>query len=58
LIELLHVWDTQKNESLNNFIRGFVPKYTHYTRTRNWEGRVMTAVGIDFLGREEYHRRA
>jgi hypothetical protein len=27
-------------------------------RTRNWEGRVMTAVGIDSWGREEYHRRA
>jgi hypothetical protein len=58
LVELLHEWDTQKNESVNNFIRGWVPKDTHYAWTRNWEGRVMTAVGVDSLGWEEYHRRA
>jgi hypothetical protein len=39
LIELLHVWDTQKNESINNFIRGWVPKDTHYVRKDKELGR-------------------
>jgi hypothetical protein len=57
LLELLYVWDTQKNESINNFVRGRVPKDSHYARMKNWEGRVMTAANVDSLGYEEYHRR-
>jgi hypothetical protein len=58
LIELLHEHDTQKNESMNNFIRGWVPKDSHYARTKNWEGRVMIAVGVDSIGYEDHYRRA
>jgi hypothetical protein len=57
-MEVLHENDTQKNESINNFIRGWVPKDSHYVRTKNWEGRVMTAVGIDSVGYKLYYRRA
>jgi hypothetical protein len=58
LMKVLHEHDTQKNESMNDFIRGWVPKDSHYARTTNWEGRVMTAVGVDSVGYEVYYRRA
>jgi hypothetical protein len=58
LMEVLHEHDNQKNKSMNNFIRGWFPKDSHYARTKNWEGRVMTAVGIDSVGYEVYYRRA
>jgi hypothetical protein len=35
LMEVLHEHDTQKNKSMNNFIRGWVPKDSHYARTKN-----------------------
>jgi hypothetical protein len=58
LMELLHEHDIQENKSMNNFIREWVPKDSHYARTRNWEGRVTTAVGVDSIGYETHYHRA
>jgi hypothetical protein len=57
LRELKHPYDTNKCESMNKFVPKFVPKDSNFSRTRNWEGCVMYAVGVDSLGHRGYHHR-
>jgi hypothetical protein len=54
LRELKHPYDTKKCESMNKFVTKFVPKDSNFSGTRNWEGRVMYAVGVDSLGYRGY----
>jgi hypothetical protein len=57
LCELKHPYDTNKCESMNKFVTKFVPKDSNFSGIRNWEGRVMYAVGVDSLGYRVYHHR-
>jgi hypothetical protein len=44
-----------KCESLNGFIKKFLPKHKHYCRTIVNQARTCLAVGIDSLGYEKYN---
>jgi hypothetical protein len=55
--EFKHPYDTNKCESMNKFVTKFVPKDSNFSGTRNWEGRVMYAVGVDSIGYHGYHHQ-
>jgi hypothetical protein len=57
LRDLKHPYDINKCESMNKFMMKFVPKDSNFSGTRNWEGPVIYAVGVDSIGYRGYHHR-
>jgi hypothetical protein len=55
--ELKHPYDTNKCESMKKLVTKVVPKDSIFSGTRNWEGRMIYAVGVDSLGYCVYHTR-
>ena len=53
LIESLHFYDTQSNESFNQYITISAPQNKHYLEIDSLNNRVSCAVGIKNLGFEE-----
>ena len=53
--ECLHPFDTQKNESINQQIARFVPKFKHFGTTTALDTRVATVVGIVNYGYEKFY---
>ena len=50
LEEIVHPYNTQRNESLNSFIAWFAPKHRTYSRSMSLENRISIAVGITIFG--------
>ena len=57
LIELLHEFDTKKNESMNASITKYAQKKKTYRITISLTNRVMISIGINNFGEEKYWRR-
>ena len=57
LKESLHLYDTQKNEDMNNSIAKYAPKTKRYGMTISLTNRVMIAIGVSNLGAEAYWKR-
>jgi hypothetical protein len=54
--DIHHKWHTNKCESMNNFIKKFIPKYMHLCMSIIGKGRTYLAVGLDSVGYEVYFR--
>ena len=50
LIQMLHIFDTQMNESFNMRVAEFAPKHKHYSRLYSLQHRVHHAIIIHNLG--------
>ena len=57
LKESLHLYDTQKNEAMNNSIAKYTPKTKTYGMTISLTNRVMIAIGVSNLGAGSYWKR-
>ena len=57
LKESLHLYDTQKNEAMNNSIAKYATKTKTYGMTISLTNRVMIAIGVSNLGAEAYWKQ-
>ena len=57
LKESLHLYDTQKNEAMNNSISKYATKTKTYGMTISLTNRVMIAIGVSNLGAEAYWKQ-
>ena len=53
--ECLHSYDTQYNESLNNSVARYAPKFKHYGTTMSLESRVRLVIGVHNSGYSNYY---
>ena len=53
--ECLHVFDTQKNEAVNNMIARVAPKFKHFGTTPALDTRICTVVGSTNMGYKKFY---
>ena len=55
ILECLHKYDTQQNESLNMSVSRYVPKFKHFGTTMALDTRVRCVIGVRNLGYANFY---